>query len=119
MKLFRTYRAHCARYIPTLNESHICKQMHGHTFNIVVHLEGPIDKTTGFVMDFFDLDIIVDKEIIKKIDHKVLNDINGLENPSSENLAIYIFNNLADKIKYLSKISVSEDHGTGIVYSGK
>ena len=93
--------------------------MHGHTFNIIVYLEGPIDTDTGFVMDFFDLDTIVEKEVIKKIDHKVLNDIEGLENPSSENLAVYIFNILKDKVEYLSKVSVSEDHGTGIVYSGE
>ncbi len=118
MKIFRTYRAHCARYIPTLNDNHICKQMHGHTFNIVVYLDGPIDTKTGFVMDFFELDLIVKKEVIDKIDHKVLNEIKNLENPSSEHLAIYIFNNLKDKIKYLSKVSVSEDRGTGIEYSG-
>ena len=66
MKLFRTYRAHCARHIPTLSDSHVCKQMHGHTFNIIVYLEGPIDTDTGFMMDFFDLDTIVEKEVIKK-----------------------------------------------------
>ena len=119
MRLHRTYRAHCARYLPTLDDNHICKQMHGHTFNIVVYLEGPINATTGFVMDFFDLDMIVEKEIIEKIDHKVLNDVKDLKNPSSEYLAVYVFDRLKDKVEYLSKVSVSEDHGTGIEYSGK
>jgi len=119
MRIYRTYRAHCARYIPTLNDDHICKKMHGHTFNIVIYLEGPINPNTGFVMDFFDLDIIVKKEVIDLIDHKVLNDINGLENPSSEHLAVYVFDRLKKKVDYLSKVSVSEDHGTGIEYSGQ
>ena len=93
--------------------------MHGHTFNITIYLDGPINEKTGFVMDFFDLDKVVEKEIINKIDHKVLNDIEGLENPSSENLAIFIWNILTSKIDYLSKVTVSEDQGTGIEYSGK
>ena len=83
MKIYRTYRAHCARYIPTLDDGHICKEMHGHTFNIVVSIDGPINEKTGFVIDFFDLDKIVKKEVISIIDHKVLNDIDGLSNPST------------------------------------
>tara|TARA_B100000686_G_C15798334_1_gene483034 strand:+ start:93 stop:449 length:357 start_codon:yes stop_codon:yes gene_type:complete len=118
MKIYRTYRAHCARYIPTLEDSHICKEMHGHTFNIVVFLDGPINSKTGFVMDFFDLDKIVNKEVISIIDHKVLNDINGLTNPSSEHLAVFVWEKLKNKLSNLSKISISEDHGTGIEYSG-
>jgi len=93
--------------------------MHGHTFNITIYLDGPINDKTGFVMDFFDIDKVVEKEIINKIDHKVLNDVEGLKNPSSENLTIFIWNTLASKIDYLSKVTVSEDRGTGIEYSGK
>ena len=119
MRIHRTYKAHCARHIPTLNDDHICKQMHGHTFNIVVYLEGPIDAETGFVMDFFDLDKIVKEEVITNIDHKVLNNINGLINPTSEYLSIYVWDKLKDKLQYLSKVSISEDYGTGIEYSGK
>ena len=93
--------------------------MHGHTFNITIYLDGPINEKTGFVMDFFDLDKVVEKEVINKIDHKVLNDIEGLKNPSSENLTIFIWNILVRKIDYLSKVAVSEDRGTGIEYSGE
>ncbi len=93
--------------------------MHGHTFKIIVELDGLIDKKTGFLMDFYDLDIIVENEIIKKIDHKILNDIDGLENPSSENLSIWIWNQLIDHLPILAKITISEEDGTGIKYSGK
>ena len=98
MKIYRTYRAHCARYIPTLDDGHICKEMHGHTFNIVVSIDGPINEKTGFVIDFFDLDKIVKKEVISIIDHKVLNDIDGLSNPSTEHLAIFVWNKLVSQI---------------------
>ena len=93
--------------------------MHGHTFNITIYLDGPINEKTGFVMDFFDLDKVVEKEVINKIDHMVLNDIEGLKNPSSENLSIFIWDTLVSKIDYLSKVTVSEDRGTGIEYSGE
>ena len=62
---------------------------------------------------------MVEKEVINKIDHMVLNDIEGLKNPSSENLSIFIWDTLVSKINYLSKVTVSEDRGTGIEYSGE
>ena len=49
MIIHRTYRAHCARYIPNLDDTHICKQMHGHTFNITIFLDGPINDKSGFL----------------------------------------------------------------------
>ena len=116
MKIFRTYTVHSARFIPTLDSSHICSQMHGHTFKIIIEIDGPIDKKTGFVMDFYDLDLIIDNKIIKRIDHKVLNDIKGLSNPTSEHLAKWIWNELILHLPILYKIEVSEDHGTGIIY---
>ena len=119
MKIYRTYTIHSARFIPTLDSNHPCKKMHGHTFKIIIELDAPINKKTGFVMDFYDLDLIVNNKIIKTIDHKVLNDIKGLENPSSEYLSIWIWSKLIVYIPILSEITVSEDNGTGIKYSGQ
>ena len=119
MKIYRTYTIHSARFIPSLEPTHPCSQMHGHTFKVTIELDGPIDKKTGFVMDFFDLDKIVKNKIIGKIDHKVLNDIEGLENPSSEHLSIWIWNTLFKSLPILSQVTISEEHGTGIKYTGK
>ena len=118
MKIHRSYTVHAARFIPTLDSNHPCSKMHGHTFNIIVELDGPINEKTGFVMDFYDLDAIVNKKVIQYIDHKVLNEIDGLPNPSSEHLAVWIWSRLADDIAILSEITVSEEYGTGIKYSG-
>ena len=119
MKIYRTYTLHSARFIPTLDTNHPCSKMHGHTFKIIIEIDGSIDEQTGFVMDFYDLDIIVNDKIINKIDHKILNDIEGLENPSSEHLSVWIWNQLIVHIPILSEITVSEDIGTGIKYSGQ
>ena len=118
MKIFRTYTVHAARFIPTLESKHPCSKMHGHTFKIIIELDGSINKDTGFIMDFYDLDVIINEKIIKKIDHKVLNDIKGLENPSSEFISIWVWKQLIKDIPDLSQVIISEDHGTGIKYSG-
>ena len=118
MEVFRQFRFHAARHLPKLANEHICKQIHGHTFNLRIYISGPINDTTGFVMDFFDIDTIVNKNIIKIIDHKLLNDITDLENPTSEILCKWIWKKINNKMSGLSKIVLSEDHGTGIIYKG-
>ncbi len=119
MIVFRTFRFHSARYLPKLKDNHICKKMHGHTFNLTVYVDGEINTQTGFVIDFYDIDTVVNKLIISKIDHKILNEIDGLENPTSEIVSKWIGNHLNPSLKGLSKIELSEDHGTGIIYKGE
>ena len=116
MIVYRTFRIHASRFLPNLDDNHICKRMHGHTFNITVYINGAIDKKTGFVIDFYDVYQVFNKYINNKIDHKVLNEVEGLENPTSEHLAKWIWNNLLPYISNLYKVKVSEDFGTGIIY---
>ena len=119
MTVYRTFRFHSARFLPNLSDNHICKKMHGHTFNLTIYVTGEIDNRSGFVIDFYDIDDIVNREIISLIDHKVLNDIENLPNPSSEELSKWIWNKLYTCLNGLSKIILSEDHGTGIIYKGE
>ena len=79
MQVFRQFRFHSARHLPNLKDNHICKQMHGHTFNLTIYVDGKINSNTGFVMDFYDIDTIVNENVINLIDHKLLNDIDGLK----------------------------------------
>lgn len=109
---------HAARSIPTLHDTHPCKNLHGHTFKLVIEIDGAINEN-GFVMDFYDLDKIFKNIILDEIDHKNLNSINGLENPSSEHLAVWIWQKLIPHVPNLHQITVSEDHGTGVRYKGK
>ena len=118
MIVYRTFRVHASRFLPNLPDNHICKSMHGHTFNITVSVSGNIKTEEGFIMDFFEIDKIFNKHIHSKIDHKILNDVSDLNNPTSEYLAIWIWNNLLEHIPSLYRIKVSEDHGTGIIYEG-
>ena len=119
MIVYRSFRIHASRYLPNLDDNHICKSMHGHTFNITVYISGKINNKTGFVIDFYDVDKIFNKNIHNKIDHKILNDVLGLENPTSEVLCKWIWDRLFNDLEGLHKIKVSEDFGTGIIYQPK
>ena len=117
MIVYRTFRIHASRFLPNLSNNHICKNMHGHTFNITISCIGKINDKTGFIIDFYDIDHVFNNYVHSKIDHKILNDVEGLDNPTSENLAKWIWNTLHPHLSILSKVTVSEDHGTGIIYS--
>ena len=119
MTVYRTFRFHAARFLPNLKDEHICKKIHGHTFNLTVYISGPIKDPEGFVIDFFDVDKIVNKKILPLIDHKLLNDIENLSNPTSEYLIKWIWDNLINDFTGLEKLKLSEDHGTGIIYRGE
>ena len=119
MIVYRNFRFHSARYLPKLNDDHICKQTHGHTFNLTIYINGKINPQDGFVIDFFDIDKIINNKILPLIDHKLLNEIEGLENPTSENLIKWIWDKIKNDFSKLHKIKLSEDHGTGIIYNGE
>tara|TARA_A100001011_G_C14197081_1_gene793978 strand:+ start:881 stop:1237 length:357 start_codon:yes stop_codon:yes gene_type:complete len=117
MVVYKEYYINSARYLPNLKEGHICSKFHGHTYNIKVFVEGSVNKETGFVIDAFDIDKQF-KKIHKQLDHKVLNDISGLENPTSENICIWIWQKLSKNLPLLSKIEIMENSVTGFVYKG-
>ena len=71
MEVYRTFRIHASRFLPKLDDNHICKKMHGHTFNITIFAKGEINNKDGFVIDFFDIDKIFNKYIHSKIDYSL------------------------------------------------
>jgi 6-pyruvoyltetrahydropterin/6-carboxytetrahydropterin synthase len=118
MEIFRIYHVHCARRLSALPEAHPCSRLHGHSFRIEVHVSGPVDATLGWVLDFAGIDTAW-QPIHAALDHRYLNDIAGLENPTSERLAIWLWDKLKSVLTGLSKIIVMESHDSGCVYSGK
>jgi 6-pyruvoyltetrahydropterin/6-carboxytetrahydropterin synthase len=117
MEIFNIYHLEAARRLPGLPDSHPCSRLHGHSFRIEIFVSGPVDLTTGWVMDFADLDAAFEP-IRSRLDHRCLNDIPGLENPTSENLAQWIWQELQPAVPGLSKIVVRETHRSGCVYTG-
>ena len=117
MDLFRVFQIEAAHFLPNVPEGHKCRRMHGHSFRIEVHVSGPLGEKTGWVMDVADLKRAF-KPQYDQLDHHCLNAIDGLENPTSENLAQWIWQRLKPELPGLSKVMVQETCNAGCIYSG-
>ena len=116
MKIFKEFTFEAAHKLPLVPKNHKCANLHGHSFRVRVNIEGPLDKM-GWVMDFSELKKICAPHI-NALDHSYLNEIIGLENPTSENIAIWLWNGLKNKLQNLSSIEVMETCNSGCEYSG-
>jgi 6-pyruvoyltetrahydropterin/6-carboxytetrahydropterin synthase len=117
MEIFNIYHIEAARRLPRLPESHPCSRVHGHSFRVEIYVSGPVHPDSGWVIDFAELDAAF-APIREQIDHRYLNDIPGLENPTSERLAAWIWQELKPELPGLSKIIVQETRQSGCVYTG-
>lgn len=117
MDVFRIFQVEAAHWLPNVPEGHKCARMHGHSFKIEVHVSGEVGEQSGWVMDFADLKRAF-KPLFDQLDHRCLNDIEGLENPTSENLASWVWAHLQDDLPGLKKIIVQETCNAGCVYRG-
>ena len=117
MEIFKEFTVEAAHKLPHVPEGHKCGRLHGHSFQIEVHVEGPLVESTGWVIDFSDISQSF-KPLFEQLDHHYLNEIEGLENPTSENLARWVWSQLKQSLPYLSHIVVRETCTTGCVYRG-
>ena len=117
MEVFKVFQIEAAHYLPNVPEGHKCRRMHGHSFVIEVHVSGPLGEESGWVMDFADIKAAFDP-LYRQLDHRLLNEIEGLENPTSENLARWIFERLKPALAGLSQVVVRETCTSGCIYRG-
>src|SRR5882724_3307220 len=106
IEIFREFTFEAAHRLPNVPEGHKCARLHGHSYRVEVHICGEIDESMGWLMDFADVKDAV-KPIIAQLDHYYLNEVPGLENPTSEVLAKWMWTRLAGVLP-LSKIVVRE-----------
>lgn len=118
MNVYKTFPIEAARSLPNLPDGHPCKNVHGHSFKITITVCGDVDEHTGFVLDFSNIDAAF-KPIHDQIDHSYLNKIDGLDNPSSENLCKWIWAELIPSLPGLSQIEIKETDSTGCIYKGE
>lgn len=104
-EITKEFRFEAAHSLPCTPKDHRCHQMHGHSYKVKIKVKGPLDPIFGWVMDLGEI-----KEkflpIKKALDHKILNNISGLENPTSENLASWILLKLKDELPLLHSVTV-------------
>jgi 6-pyruvoyltetrahydropterin/6-carboxytetrahydropterin synthase len=117
VEIFKIFGFEAAHYLPNLPESHKCRRMHGHSFRVEVYVAGEVNEEAGWVMDFADIKESF-KVIEERLDHRLLNEIEGLENPTSENLARWIWRHLKPKLQGLTRLVVRETCTAGCVYRG-
>jgi len=118
MELFKIFQIEAAHFLPHVPDGHKCRRIHGHSFRIEIHVTGEVDERSGWVMDFAELKRAF-APIHAQLDHHFLNEIEGLDNPTSENLARWIWVRLVPDLPGLSKIVVRETCNSGCVYRGQ
>lgn len=117
MEIFKEFQIEAAHRLPNLPDTHKCSRLHGHSFRIAVYVEGEPGEQSGWVMDFADIKAAF-QPLFERLDHHYLNDIEGLENPTSENLARWVWRKLESELPGLSRIVVRETCTAGCEYRG-
>jgi len=116
MEIFREFTFEAAHRLPNVPEGHKCARLHGHSYRVEVHVRGEIGTESGWLMDFGDVKAAF-RPILNELDHYYLNEVPGLENPTSEILAQWIWKRLVDQLP-LSKVVVRETCTSGAIYRG-
>lgn len=114
-ELRQHFQIESARFLPHLPKSHPCAHMHGHSFKIILSLVGDLDPQIGWMIDYNDIAKIL-KPTLDLIDHKVLNEVPGLENPTSELLCKWLYEKVKKDLPQLVKVTVAETSLTECSY---
>lgn len=117
MKISQAFRFEAAHRLPNVPQTHRCHRMHGHSYRIEILLNGPVDSHTGFVVDFFDIEEAFGP-LLRTLDHQCLNEVPGLENPTAENIAIWIWDRTKPRLAQLSSVKVYETSDCWAEYDG-
>ena len=118
VELVKDFRFEAAHYLPNVPEGHKCRRMHGHSFRGEVAVRGEIDPHTGWLIDFAELKTIL-KPVIDRLDHYLLNEIEGLSNPTSEMVAIWIWEEIKPKLPLLCRVTIEETCTSRCHYRGE
>jgi len=118
MEIYKEFTFEAAHRLPNVPVGHKCARLHGHSFAVVIHVRGPVGETSGWVMDYSDLTQAF-RPLHDRLDHHYLNEIEGLENPTSENLARWIWEHLKPILPTLCQVVVRETCSTGCLYRGE
>ncbi|MGH8052981.1 MAG: 6-carboxytetrahydropterin synthase QueD [Stenotrophomonas sp.] len=117
MDIFKVFTLEAAHRLPNVPPGHKCARLHGHSFRIELKVSGEPGEDTGWIMDFSDLKAAF-QPLYDQLDHNYLNDIAGLENPTSERLSMWIWERLKPTLPLLSEVVVHETCTSGCSYRG-
>ncbi|MCP4588334.1 6-carboxytetrahydropterin synthase QueD [Pseudoalteromonas sp.] len=117
-EIYKDFTFEAAHRLPNVPDGHKCGRLHGHSYNVRLHLSGDVNSSYGWFIDFADVKKAF-KPIYDQLDHYYLNDIEGLENPTAENISKWIWDKVKPVLKSLSAVELKETCTCGVVYKGK
>jgi len=117
MEIFKQFTFEAAHRLPNVPAGHKCARLHGHSYRIEIHVRGAVGEHTGWIIDFAEITAAF-QPLYEQLDHYYLNEIEGLSNPTSENVARWIWERLQSTLPLLSKVVVHETCTSGCVYQG-
>lgn len=118
VRLVRKLSFEAAHRLPHVPEGHKCERLHGHSFRVELVVEGPVNEKTGWFIDYADIDDAW-APLYETLDHRYLNEVPGLENPTSENLCRFLWEKLQPRLPSLSRVVVHETCDATCEYDGK
>jgi 6-pyruvoyltetrahydropterin/6-carboxytetrahydropterin synthase len=118
MEIFKEFTIEAAHRLPNLPAGHKCGRLHGHSFRVEIHVRGSVRDAAGWVLDFADIKKAF-QPLYDELDHNYLNEIDGLGNPTSENLSRWIWKRLIPALPLLSHVVVRETCSSGCIYAGE
>ncbi|TFF34587.1 6-carboxytetrahydropterin synthase QueD [Mucilaginibacter psychrotolerans] len=117
MTIYQHFTFDAAHFLPHVPAGHKCKNLHGHTYHLTIYIAGELLEKEGWIIDFSDVKATL-APIISVLDHHLLNEVPGLENPTAELLAKWIWDKTRPLLSGLQKIELKETPGTGVMYEG-
>ena len=117
MDVFCEFGFEAAHRLPRVPEGHKCGRLHGHSYRVEIRIRGEVDSATGMVLDFADVKTAF-APLRDRLDHHYLNEVDGLDNPTSENLARWIWTRLSPSLP-LAQVVVRETCTSGCAYRGE
>jgi 6-pyruvoyltetrahydropterin/6-carboxytetrahydropterin synthase len=118
VEIYKEFRFEAAHRLPNVPGDHKCSRLHGHSYRVTVHVAGPVDGHAGWVRDFADLSCAM-RPLLDRLDHYYLNEIDGLDNPTSEVLARWIWDRVQPALPELTQVVVQETCTSGCIYRGE
>ena len=118
IELRKSFQFEAAHLLPHLPLDHKCRRLHGHSFRVELAVSGSCDPVLGWVMDYADIASAF-QPVFKQLDHYYLNEIPGLENPTSENLAVWIWDRIGVTLPLLTEVVVAETCVARCIYRGQ
>jgi 6-pyruvoyltetrahydropterin/6-carboxytetrahydropterin synthase len=117
-EIYKEFHFEAAHRLPNVPEGHKCARLHGHSFHVRLHVRGDVDTHSGWVLDFADIKQQFEP-FYEQLDHRYLNEIQGLENPTSENIARWIWDHLQESLPGLTAVELRETCTSGCIYRGE